>query len=60
MEKFDIEKVAGIKEDDGTVMCRDCMDEDEWDNLKEKSIISLSASEKGQRLYYCDYCDRRL
>jgi hypothetical protein len=60
MEDYNIANIAGIEEDDGTVICRDCMDEDAWDNLSDKKIISMSDVEKGQRIYYCDYCEKHL
>jgi hypothetical protein len=28
MEEYNIANIAGIEEDDGTVICRECMDED--------------------------------
>lgn len=48
MEEYNIANIAGIEEDDGTVICRECMDEDVWDNLSQKKIISVSDVEKGQ------------
>ena len=60
MEEYDVKNIAGIEEDDGTVICKNCMDIDEWTNLGEIQIISVSEVEQGQRLYFCDYCEERL
>ena len=60
MEEYNIANIAGIEEDDGTVICRNCMDEGQWANLKENQIISVDKIEKGEKLYFCDYCEERL
>jgi len=60
MIEFDAANIAGIEEEDGTVICRECMDEDAWANLSEYTIISVSEIEKHQIFYFCDYCEERL
>jgi len=60
MVKLDVANIAGIEEDDGTVTCNNCMDEEKWTNLSEYKIISVSKIEKHQIFYFCDYCEERL
>ena len=60
MEEYNIASIAGIEEDDGTVICRNCMDEEQWDNLAENQIISVDKIERGEKIYFCDYCEERL
>ena len=60
MVEFDVANIAGIEEEDGTVICRECMDEDAWTNLSAYKIIAVSEIEKHQIFYFCDYCEERL
>ena len=60
MIEFDAANIAGIEEEDGTVICRECMDEEQRTNLSEYKIISVSEIEKHQIFYFCDYCEERL
>lgn len=56
----DMVKIAGIEENDGTVTCKECMDEEAWANIENTRVISVTEIDKGQKIYYCDYCERRL
>ena len=60
MVGYDMVNIAGIEEEDGTVTCKECMDEEAWANIKNTKIISVKEIEKGQKIYFCDYCEKRL
>jgi len=60
MIEYDIVNIAGIEEEDGTITCKNCMDEEQWANLSEYQIISVGKIEKGKKAYFCDYCEKRL
>jgi hypothetical protein len=53
-------KRIGYCEEDGCVKCRDCMEAEDWKNLKPHKVIRLEEIEGGERPIYCDYCDKRL
>jgi len=60
MVEYDVVNIAGIEEEDGTVISRNCMDEEQWANLAENEIILVDKIERGKRIYFCDYCEKRL
>ena len=60
MMEYDVVNIAGIEEEDGTITCKNCMDEEQWVNLSENQIISVGKIERGKRIYFCDYCEKRL
>ena len=60
MEGLDVDALAGIFEDDGSMKCRNCMVDRDWKHLQQKNIITLDDVEKGERLFYCDYCEEKL
>ena len=60
MVEYGAMNIAGIEEDDGTVTCKNCMDEEQWTNLVENQIILADKIERGKRIYFCDYCEERL
>jgi hypothetical protein len=60
MEVHEIEKVVGMREEDGSVKCRACMNEKDWNTLSQESAITLEDLENGEVLFYCDYCEERL
>ena len=60
MRVHEIDDLVGIYEEDGSVKCRDCMKEEDWEELKEENIITEDNIEKNDELIYCDYCERKL
>ena len=60
MEEHKIHDLVGIYEEDGSVKCRECMEEGDWEDLKEENIITGEDIENGERLLYCDYCEEKL
>ena len=60
MLEYGAVNIAGIKEDDETITCKNCMDEEQWVNIGEDQIISVDQIEKDRRIYFCDYCEKRL
>ena len=61
MEAHEVkDDIVGIYEEDGAVKCRECMEAEDWKNLKPENVISLEEIEEGDRWIYCDYCEKRL
>jgi len=60
MEVNEIDDLVGMYEEDRSVKCRDCMKEEDWEELKEENIITEDNIEKNDELIYCDYCERKL
>ena len=54
------DNLAGIYEQDGSVKCRDCMEDEDWKHLSRQNVITLDDVENGERLFYCDYCEEKL
>jgi hypothetical protein len=36
------------------------MEDEDWRDLKKEDIITTADVEKGERLFYCDYCEKSL
>jgi len=60
MEVREIDDLVGIYEEDGSVKCRDCMKDEDWEDLKQENIITLDDVKTGEKLFYCDYCEEKL
>ena len=60
MEMYDIDNLAGIYEDDGSVKCVDCMKDKDWENLKQENIITGDDIARNDEFIYCDYCEKKL
>ena len=60
MEAHETDNVVGMREDDGSVKCRACMNEGDWGILTQENAITLEELESGERLFYCDYCEEKL
>jgi hypothetical protein len=60
MEDRETDIIVGMRGDDGSVKCRKCISEEEWNALTQQNAITLEELESGERLYYCDYCEERL
>jgi hypothetical protein len=54
------DNLAGIYEQDGSVKCRDCMEDEDWKHLSRQNVITLDDVKNGERLFYCDYCEEKL
>jgi hypothetical protein len=60
MLAHETDNVVGMHEDDGSVKCRACMNEEDWNILTQENAITLEELESGERLFYCDYCEESL
>jgi hypothetical protein len=60
MEDHKIDDLVGIYEADGSVKCRECMEEKDWEDLTQENIITLGDIENSERVFYCDYCEEKL
>jgi len=54
------DNVAGIYLKDGSVKCRKCMSEEDWNNLRPEQIITEEQLREDDEWMYCDYCEQRL
>ena len=55
-----IDDLVGICEEDGSIKCRDCMEDRDWKDLKQENIITLDDMDNSEKLFYCDYCEKKL
>lgn len=60
MRADEIEDLVGIYESDNSIKCRDCMVDADWIDLKPEDIITAADVDKGDKLFYCDYCEKPL
>ena len=60
MRAYEIDDLVGIYESDNSIKCRDCMGDEDWRDLKKEDIITTADVEKGEKLFYCDYCEKSL
>jgi hypothetical protein len=60
MKGYEADDLLGIYQEDGSVKCRDCMNEEDWKNLKQEDIITSKAIERGGEWFCCDYCEKTL
>ncbi len=60
MGVHEIDDLVGIYEKDGSIKCRDCMKDRDWKALKQENIITLDDMENSEKLFYCDYCEKKL
>jgi Zn finger protein HypA/HybF involved in hydrogenase expression len=55
-----IEDIVAINDQNGKVKCLDCMEKNDWDDLKEEEIISVRNIENDEIVYFCDSCKHKL
>ena len=55
-----VDNVVGIYLEDGSVKCRDCMEDEDWENLEQDHTITEDDLVKDDEWIYCDYCEKRL
>jgi hypothetical protein len=60
MKDHDLEDLVGIFQEDGSVKCRECMEDEDWKGLTQESIITAEDIQDGEKLFYCDYCEEKL
>lgn len=60
MKRASDENILGIYLEDGSVKCRKCMSEEDWNDLQHKRIITKEELKKDDEWLYCDYCEERL
>lgn len=60
MKGYETDDLVGIYQEDGSVKCRDCMNEEDWKDLTQEDIITSKAIEKGGEWICCDYCEEKL
>jgi len=44
----------------GVILCINCMNNEDWDNLAEDNIITEDEATDGGTLYFCDTCKKQL
>lgn len=60
MEDQKIDDLVGIYEEDGSVKCRDCMEEEDWEGLTQENIITVEDIGNSEMVLYCNYCEEKL
>jgi len=52
MKVHKIGNLVGIYEENRTVRCRDCMEEEDWKDIKQENIITLNDIKDGEKWLY--------
>lgn len=60
MRPGEVDDLVGIYEEDGSIKCRDCMENGDWKGLSKENIIIDDDIKDGNQLLYCDYCEEKL
>ncbi len=60
MQAHELDHLVGIYEEDKAVKCRDCMEAQDWRDLKQENTITINDIEDADDLLYCDYCEKKL
>ena len=60
MNGHSVDDVRGIYLEDGGVKCRNCMSDEDWENLRHDRTITEDVLLKDDEWIYCDYCEERL
>lgn len=60
MRLGEVDDLVGIYEGDGSVKCRDCMENGDWKGLSKENIIIDDDIKDDKQLLYCDYCEEKL
>jgi hypothetical protein len=60
MEANETDNVVGMREQDRSVKCRECMNKEDWRTLTQENAITRDEIEANEGLFYCDYCEEKL
>lgn len=60
MKGYETDDLVGIYQEDGSVKCRECMEDEDWEELTEEDIITSKDIEEGGEWICCDYCEKTL
>ena len=60
MEANETDNVVGMREQDRSVKCRECMNKKDWKALTQENAITRNETEGNEGMLYCDYCEERL
>lgn len=53
------DEIAALSLERG-IVCQKCATREDWNNATEDEIISQDDVEKGDEIYFCDDCKKRL
>ena len=55
MSIIEKEEIAAVYRADGTIICAECMGEEDWNNLSEDCVITKDMIfHDREKLYFCD------
>jgi len=60
MAVFKSGDIAGKKDSEGRITCRECMSIEEFNELERDEIIKQADLQKTDDTYFCDECEKRL
>ena len=60
MPTYDKENICGMVENWGKVKCSDCMEDADYDLAEERENFIYKSDLDGEKVYICDYCNKRL
>ena len=54
------EEIRGRQEAEGKIVCADCMEDDDWKDVREADLFTDDHVEKSDDLFFCDLCGNQL
>ncbi len=52
--------IIAVTKHNGSILCKDCISSEEWNNLNESQILTTEYAEKEEMLVFCDQCKQKL
>ncbi|MEN6488751.1 MAG: hypothetical protein ABFD66_07705 [Smithella sp.] len=60
MAKISKEDVAGMYRNDGSIICTDCMTDEDWNMMTADDVITREDVDGEETLFFCDLCKKQL
>ncbi len=60
MAIYDKDEIVAIRTTDGRILCEECADQEEWDNVTQDHIVTRTEVEESDKLYFCDECKKQI
>ena len=60
MPRIKHEEIVGFFRSDGSLACQECMNEDDWTNLKPNDVLTEYDIERSDDLFFCDNCESEI
>ncbi len=60
MAEYNREDIMGKREENGKIKCTECMEDEDYDLEGKESFISQDDIDRGDSIFICDYCGKKL